>query len=92
MCPYQLKEKLLAMLEKQIAAEPYFSLENYALAVLKNKLSDNALSAEECHLLIGEFLANQLEFDENDEPTGDTLLIEEMIDLLSATAYRSEEA
>ena len=91
MRPYQLKEKLLALLEQQIAAEPYFSLENYALSVLKNKLASNSLSAEECHLLISEFLANRLEFDENDEPTGDTLLIEEMIGLMLATARLYEE-
>lgn len=93
MRPYRLKEKLLSLLENQIFGDPYFSLENYALSVLKSKLANNTLSAEECHLLISGFLADRLEFGEDDEPTGDTLLIEEMIDLLSATAAcRSEDS
>lgn len=75
--------KIIALISEKIDEKPYFSLENFALYTLKEKLSSNSASSEEKLLIINEFLSNYLEFNpETDEPIGRTHEVEEMIDFL----------
>lgn len=76
-------DKISKMILDKINNEPYISLENYALYVLLNKLKKSDLLDEERILIVNGFLADLLEFDnETDEPIGNTLEIEDLIDFM----------
>lgn len=76
-------DKISKMILDKINNEPYVSLENYALYVLLNKLKKSDLLDEERILIVNGFLADLLEFDnETDEPIGNTLEIEDLIDFM----------
>lgn len=90
----ELALKIMALLSEQFGSDSYASLEAYALAVLRQKLADGVLTAEESMLLANGFLADRLEFDEKTgAPAGDTLAVEAMIDfVLSAGGVLENQA
>lgn len=80
---YQIKQALLDLIihEKYVRSNHQQSELN--LDELYNKLKSDSLSLNDKKLLINDFLAGYLEFDDIGEPIGDTLMIELMIDYLS---------
>ncbi|MFC0821189.1 hypothetical protein [Moraxella marmotae] len=80
-----MQKKIIAIISAKIDKNPYSSLENFALSVLREKILNNTATSEEKLLLVNDFLSNYLEFDPTtDEPIGKTNEIEQMIDFLLA--------
>lgn len=79
----KVKNQLIELISEKVNGNPYSSLENFALFVLKEKILNNSALPEEKLLLINDFLTDYFEFDsETDEPIGQTKEIEKMIDFL----------
>lgn len=61
---------------------------NIDLTVFYDKIENDNLTLDDKKILIEDFLSNHLNFDEQGEPTKQTLVIEDMIDYLLDGVYR----